>query len=289
VSVHDKATECCTGCTAVPAREIASGEFVALLVTVTVPVTFPVAAGAKVTFSVAVCPAVRMVPVGTPLALNPAPEMLRLEMVMFAAPELVKVTGRMLLLPTVTLLKFKLIALLASAPGVAGALSLLLLLPAESAAGAFAPVAPTQPVCASSKANPRSETTATNRLEEIKSLGVCPCWRAWHLRWRFAIVSFITRTAYWQYVMSHYCPKEQEENSWSRNDGLQMRFVEGKHQNAFPADIPSLLPCRSRNVLFHSGTSKAIRTGALLISDAAQLSVPLALRRTGATCSNRTC
>jgi hypothetical protein len=66
-------TECATGATPVPDREIVTGDEAALLVTVTLPVTLPVADGAKVTLSVAVCPGVKICPEETPLAVNPAP------------------------------------------------------------------------------------------------------------------------------------------------------------------------------------------------------------------------
>src|SRR6266478_9871863 len=88
-----------------------AGELVALLVTETLPVTLPVAAGAKVTFKVAVCPGVRIVPADTPLALKPAPEMLTFEIVTLELPELVSVTARVLLAPVFTLPKLKLVGL----------------------------------------------------------------------------------------------------------------------------------------------------------------------------------
>ena len=124
----------CAG-TPVPDRLIETGELDALLVTVTLPVTPPVAAGAKVTFTVTTCAEVMIWPLETPLAVKPAPEIVTLETVMLVLPELVKVMPRELLLPTVTLLKFKLVVLGVSAPG-GGALTvsvaaLLVALPAE--------------------------------------------------------------------------------------------------------------------------------------------------------------
>ncbi len=106
----------CAG-TPVPDRLIETGEFDALLVTVTLPVTPPVAAGAKVTVTVTTCAGVMIWPLETPLAVRPAPEIVTLETVMLLLPELVKVMPRELLLPTVTLLKFKLVVLGVSAPG----------------------------------------------------------------------------------------------------------------------------------------------------------------------------
>jgi hypothetical protein len=84
-----------------------AGEFVALLVTVTLPVTLPVAAGTKVTLKVAVCPGVRMVPADTPPALNPAPEMVTFEIVKLELSEFVSVTARVLLAPVFTFPKLK--------------------------------------------------------------------------------------------------------------------------------------------------------------------------------------
>jgi hypothetical protein len=55
--------------TPVPDKVIDAGEFEALLVTLTLPVMVPVAAGAKVTFKAAVCPGGKISPVEIPLAL----------------------------------------------------------------------------------------------------------------------------------------------------------------------------------------------------------------------------
>lgn len=108
LAVQFSVTECETGWTPVPVREIVLGEFVALLVTVTLPVALPVAAGANVTFKVAVWPGVRICPEDTPAAVNPGPEMLTPETVTDEFPPLVNVTGRMVLLPRLTLEKLKL-------------------------------------------------------------------------------------------------------------------------------------------------------------------------------------
>jgi hypothetical protein len=106
-----KVAECATGCTPMPDRVTIAGEFVASLVTVTLPVAFPVPAGVKVTLRVAVCPGVKIWPVEIPLAANPAPEMLTLDTVTFEFPALVNVTPRLVLLPMLTLLKFRLVVL----------------------------------------------------------------------------------------------------------------------------------------------------------------------------------
>src|SRR5258708_24982362 len=94
-----------------PDNETDVGEFVALLMAAALPVTLPVAAGAKVTFKVAVCAGVRIVPVDTPLALKPAPEMLTFEIATLELPEFVSVTVRRLLLPVFTFPKLKLVGL----------------------------------------------------------------------------------------------------------------------------------------------------------------------------------
>ena len=65
-----------------------AGEFVALLLTVTLPVASPFAAGAKVMVKVVDWPALRMSPFA-PLALNPAPAIETCEMVILAFPAFV--------------------------------------------------------------------------------------------------------------------------------------------------------------------------------------------------------
>ena len=68
LAVQVSVTECDTDWTPVPDNVMNPGEFVALLVTVTLPESGPVPAGAKVTFRVAVCPGATICPEGTPLA-----------------------------------------------------------------------------------------------------------------------------------------------------------------------------------------------------------------------------
>src|SRR5580693_3171126 len=88
VSAHVSATKCDTGCTPVPASPMLSDEFDALLEMMTVPV-------------------------------NPAPEMLMLEILTMELPELVRMVCRLLLVPTFTLLKLRFATLEVSVPGVA--------------------------------------------------------------------------------------------------------------------------------------------------------------------------
>lgn len=96
-------TECETCWTPVPDREIVAGEFLALLVTVTLPVTLVVDDGVKLTIKVVDCPGVKIRPEETPLAVNPAPEMETFETVTFELPVLENVTLWLLVLPILTL------------------------------------------------------------------------------------------------------------------------------------------------------------------------------------------
>lgn len=82
-----------------------------MLVIVTLPEAEPLAAGANVASRVAVCPGFKSIPVGIPVALNPGPETLILEIVIVDWPELVRVRARALLLPTSTAPKFRVDAL----------------------------------------------------------------------------------------------------------------------------------------------------------------------------------
>jgi hypothetical protein len=95
----------------VPESATVSGEFEALLVTVTPPVALPVAAGVNVAANVAVCPGGKMSPLDRPLALKPAPETLTFEIAMLEFPALVNVTFWLLLVETVTLPKFNAVEL----------------------------------------------------------------------------------------------------------------------------------------------------------------------------------
>jgi hypothetical protein len=98
-------------CTPVPLMEMVAGELVALLTTVTPPVTPPVDVGAKVTFKPADCPGARTVPEDTLLALKPAPEAVTPEIVTLELPEFFSVTPRVLAVPVSILPKLKLAGL----------------------------------------------------------------------------------------------------------------------------------------------------------------------------------
>lgn len=69
LAVHDKSTRCDP-----PDKEITAGEFVALLVIVTLPVALPVVVGVNVTVIGTDSPAVSTWPALTPVALKPVPD-----------------------------------------------------------------------------------------------------------------------------------------------------------------------------------------------------------------------
>jgi hypothetical protein len=107
-------TELVPVCVPFPAREIVAGEFLALLVTVTLPAKLPAARGENVASNVADCPGARIIPAETPLAEKVAPEIMTAETVTFEFPALVRVTPRTLLPPTATFPKLKLEVLVVS-------------------------------------------------------------------------------------------------------------------------------------------------------------------------------
>ena len=63
-----------------------------MLATETLPVKLPAVEGVNVAVKVAVCPGVRIVPLGTPLALKPAPDTVIPDIVTVDVPVLVSVT-----------------------------------------------------------------------------------------------------------------------------------------------------------------------------------------------------
>jgi len=95
------------GCTPVPDKLIVAGELVALLVTTTLPEAVLDSDGANVTFTLVLCPGLKMMP-DRPVTLKPGPETLTLEIVALELPELVRVALKELLLPVSMLPKFKL-------------------------------------------------------------------------------------------------------------------------------------------------------------------------------------
>ena len=99
------------GETAVPFTVITVGEFVALLLMFTLPLTSPsrpTLFGAKVTFSVAVCPGAIVDPLRPLLMLlTPRPAMDTPEIVTFELPVFLRVTGRFCVLPTTWFPKFR--------------------------------------------------------------------------------------------------------------------------------------------------------------------------------------
>ena len=96
------------GCVPVPLNAIVRGEFEALLVTVTAPVTLPAADGANVAVSVTVCDGFSVAGVVNPVTENPVPVAATLVMFTAALPELVKTMFCGALVPTATVPKLTL-------------------------------------------------------------------------------------------------------------------------------------------------------------------------------------
>lgn len=100
----------------VPVRGMVSVGLVALLVIERFPLTSPVAVGVKMTLKVFVWPAVKVTGKLSPVILKPAGADAAV-MVTLVPPELVRVSERVVLEPTVTLPKLRLVGLAVSAPG----------------------------------------------------------------------------------------------------------------------------------------------------------------------------
>jgi hypothetical protein len=88
LALQDKITEWAAAATPVPDSEILTGELIALLLIVTLPVDSPFAGGVKVVVMMVDWPGFKMSPLA-PLELNPAPAIETCEMVTFAFPALV--------------------------------------------------------------------------------------------------------------------------------------------------------------------------------------------------------
>jgi hypothetical protein len=100
-----------TCCTPLPVKEMVVGELVALLITETDPLPAPDAVGVKTTLNVAVEPAAIACGTLIPVVLKPVPEVVIFETLTVELPVLVSVTVCVLLLPTLTLPKLRLVAL----------------------------------------------------------------------------------------------------------------------------------------------------------------------------------
>ena len=97
-------TEICA-CTPVPLNAIVAGEFVAVLVMVTLPERLAAVAGSNVTLNEVDCPAASVSGTVHPLTLNPVPLSLICETVTLELPVLVTVTLCVVLLPVAMLPK----------------------------------------------------------------------------------------------------------------------------------------------------------------------------------------
>ena len=104
-------TVCCCAATPVPETLIVAGEFVALLVIETEPVTAPAVVGANVTVTVTDWFGFSDSPAVTPLTVNPAAVTFTAEIDTLALPVLVNETLSELLLPSFTLPKLRLVPL----------------------------------------------------------------------------------------------------------------------------------------------------------------------------------
>jgi hypothetical protein len=105
LGVQVKATVWLTGVPPVPESATTSGEFVALLTTVTLPARLPAIAGANVTLKEVDWPAARLSGRVIPLVLNPVPVALTCEMETLEFPVLEIVTLCVALVPVVRLPK----------------------------------------------------------------------------------------------------------------------------------------------------------------------------------------
>ncbi len=95
--------------TPVPDSVTVAGELVAVLTTETLPEALPVTVGAKLAVKLVLWPAVSVRGSESPLMLNPVPVAVACEIVTLPVPLLVSVTVWLLLLPTVTFPKLRLV------------------------------------------------------------------------------------------------------------------------------------------------------------------------------------
>ena len=103
-------------CVPVPLSEMVVGELDASLMSETLPVALPAAVGAKVAVKDVLCPVVRVRGSVRPLIENPLPVTLAWVIVRLAVPELLKLTVRLLVVPTLTLPKLTLVGLGVNCP-----------------------------------------------------------------------------------------------------------------------------------------------------------------------------
>lgn len=109
-------TASCPELAPVPARETERLGLFALLVTAILPLSVPPAGGVKLAFNVTLCPADRLMGRIVPLMLNPVPEATTCEIFTAVVWLFVKVKGRVLVLLTGTLPKFRLAGFAANCP-----------------------------------------------------------------------------------------------------------------------------------------------------------------------------
>jgi hypothetical protein len=111
LAVHVNATAYVAACTPVPDSEMVAGDPVALLATVTLPLSLPAAVGLKTTLKVKVWFGARVTGVLDPVILKPVPLWLICEICTLPLPVLVIVTGSVEELPVLTFPKARLVVL----------------------------------------------------------------------------------------------------------------------------------------------------------------------------------
>ena len=89
-----------SGCTPSPLNATADGELVAVLATLSIPETLPLATGVNEIARESACPGARTVAPEKPLTLNPAPLLVTDETVTLPVPVFVKLTAFEALAPT---------------------------------------------------------------------------------------------------------------------------------------------------------------------------------------------
>src|SRR5260370_1153383 len=102
--------------TPVPVTATEFGELVALLTSVTTPLTLPATLGANTTFNSAVCPAAIVLPLTPLVTLNPVPLTVALEIVKLAAAVFFSCTVCEFVVPSATLPKLMLDGVVVNVP-----------------------------------------------------------------------------------------------------------------------------------------------------------------------------
>jgi hypothetical protein len=111
LAIQFNATEWLVACTPIPESEIVTGELLALLVTVTLPLSAPAAIGLKLTLNIKLWFGLNVTGVLAPLSANPVPLSVIPEICTLLFPVFVTFTGNDAELPAFTLPNGKLVVL----------------------------------------------------------------------------------------------------------------------------------------------------------------------------------